>query len=200
MTQVKFRLSSFTKSIQSRKLSIIIGLIISLTALTSCQDLKKEEQLKKVNQLIATSDSIQKTFTATANDSIGKIITAVMDVELRIKNNYFSDTIDKNLARKVNTYKMIRKKLKPLGKRYNQIPDGCKEELIALDKLKKDIENGAGERGKYDEYLKFEENKVNQLKTLLDEFAKTQEEAISNFNKYHQEMYDFSISLLNKKK
>jgi hypothetical protein len=178
----------------------MLGLIIALTTLISCQDLKKEEQLKQVNSLIASSDSIQKTFVKNANDSIGKIITAVMDVELRIKNNYFSDTIDKNLARKVNTYKMIRKKLKPLGKRYTQIPEGCKEELIALNQLKKDIENGAGERGKYDEFIKFERNKVEQLRKLLEEFTNTQNEAISNFNKYHQEMYDFSISLINKKK
>jgi hypothetical protein len=195
-----FEQSGLKKTIFTRHYLNMLGLIIALTTLISCQDLKKEEQLKQVNSLIASSDSIQKTFVKNANDSIGKIITAVMDVELRIKNNYFSDTIDKNLARKVNTYKMIRKKLKPLGKRYTQIPEGCKEELIALNQLKKDIENGAGERGKYDEFIKFERNKVEQLRKLLEEFTNTQNEAISNFNKYHQEMYDFSISLLNKKK
>lgn len=166
--------------------------------LLSCQDLKKEKQIQSVSNLIKTTDSIDSIFKANYNDSIGKIISSVMDVELRIKRNYKSDTIDKALAKKVNRYKMVRKKLKPIGRKYNQISTGCKEERFTLMNLKKDIENNAGNESKYDEYISHEKRKVKQLNLILKEFVEGQTESLTSYYELHQEMYDFSMALTKK--
>jgi hypothetical protein len=173
--------------------------ILFSTLLFSCQDIKKEKQIATINSLLKTIDSIEHEFKKNSNDSIGKIITSVMNVELRIKNNYVSDTIDKAFAKKINAYKMVRKKLKPIGKKYSQITDSCKEEKLSLNTLKKDIENNAGDESKYDEYIKFEANKVKQIKMILDDFITGQNSAISTYYELHDELNDFSMSLISKK-
>jgi hypothetical protein len=176
-----------------------ITYVFSLIILISCQDFKKAKQLAKIDSLIKTTDSINLEFQKNSNDSIGLIINSVMDVELRIKNNYISDTVDKVFAKKINAYKMIRKKLKPLGQKYSQITDGCAEEKKSLLSLKKDIENNAGDESKYEDYIKFEENKVKKLNLILADFIEGQNSAIKTYYELHDELYNFSMSLISKK-
>jgi hypothetical protein len=175
----------------------ILIIIVSLS-LFSCQDMKKEKQIAQVSQLIKTVDSIQTVFLAKRNDSISKIINAVFTVELRIKKNYYSDTVNVELGKKINEYKMVRKRLKPVGKQFSQINDGVLEEQNVLINLKKDIETNAGEKGKYDEYITFESKKVGQLKQVLTEMLVAQEKCVSTFNRLHPEMNNFSLSLIKK--
>lgn len=165
---------------------------------TSCQDIKRQTQLKQIEQLEKTTDSIRKVYLENKNDSIGKIIASVMDVEFRIRRNYFSDTINKALGIKVNEYKMIRKKLKPIGKMYGQLDLGTMEELEALKKLKTDIQKNAGERSKYDEYIQFENEKVKKLNIVLEEMVKGQNKCMETYRRLHSEMNAFSLQLLEK--
>ena len=161
----------------------------------SCQDKSKETQIKEVESLIKTNDSIRAVFIETRVDTLMKYITKIMDVEFRIRRSYVPDTIDVTFAKKLDDYKMVRKKLKPMLKYYSKMDLGTKEEYNALKKLKKDIENGSGDRSKYAEYVIFEQKKVEQLNEVLKDIIKTQKEQFDIFNRYHKELYDFSMSL-----
>jgi hypothetical protein len=172
--------------------------LLSILFLLSCQDLKKDEQITKLNALQKTNDSIREVFYKNKIDTIDNIIFKVREVEFRIKHNYVSDTIDRQKADKINEYKTVRKKLKHAGKYYNQLERGTKEESETLKKLKTDIESGAGEIKKYDEYISFERNKVNQLNLILKDYVSSQSESLISFNKLHSELTAFSLSLLKK--
>ncbi len=176
-------------------------LIIALSTLfVACQDLKQKKQLDKIIQLEQKIDAITVKAAKNYNDSIGRVIASVMDVEFRIRRNYFSDTIDNALAMKVNEYKMIRKKLKPLGKVQSQLRDGCKEEKEELKKLKTDIQNNTGDASKYDEYIKFEADKVEKLNALLEDFVTGQDKCLESYHRLHNELNAFSFELVAKNK
>lgn len=172
-------------------------LIMSLIALIlySCQNETKKTKLAQVDQLIKTTDSIRTVFIETKNDSILYYITTVMDVEFRIRRSYKMDSINEDFVKKMNDYKQVRKKLKPMIKLHGQLNAGTVEELATLNKLKTDIENGVGERSKYDSYISYEKNKIADLRIVLKEMIDVQTKQIATFNRYHQELYDFSMTL-----
>ena len=118
-----------------------------------------------------------------------------MDVEYRIRSSFNPDTVTYEFGKKINDYKQIRKKLKPIIKNNQQLKAGTIEELICLKNLKNDIKNGVGDRSKYNEYILFEKNKINQLSLILDQIITTQHSQIETFNRLHKELYAFSQTL-----
>jgi hypothetical protein len=178
-----------------RHFILYIVLILSLTA---CHDAQKKQHLKEVDALLAQIDSIEKTYKYEHADSIPIIIHNITNVELRIKNNYKTDTIDMVLAQKMDAYKRARKQLKPMGNVLSKVIEGSKEERIALEALRKDIESGAGERDKYAEYIAFERQKVQQINELLKEMLETQRKSFEAYYTYHEELDQFATSLLPK--
>ena len=176
---------------------ILTGIALVLIV-ASCHDVNKQKQLDQVSQLIKTVDSIQTVHRNTHSDSIPIVIFNVTDVELRIKRHYKTDTIDLALGKKMDEYKLIRKRLSPNGKTALKIEQGSKEEKEALERLRNDIETGAGDRSKYNEYIAFERNKVEQLNVLLKQMVGIQEQCMASYRKLHEEMDSFSRELLRK--
>jgi hypothetical protein len=176
--------------------------IFLLTALfftlIACQDLKRDKQISEITKLEERVEKVQIENDKKFDRNIGKIIASVMDVEFRIRRNYFSDTIDNALADKVNKYKMIRKNLRPVGKMFGQLQKGTEEELKTLKSLKTDIQNGAGDESKYDENIKFETDKVIQLESILKDMLDNQKVCLDNYALLHNELYAFSFELVKK--
>lgn len=166
----------------------------------SCADIDKGKQLEAIDKMNKSLDSIQTVLLENEIDTISALGVATNSVELRIKNNYAEDTIDMELGRKMDAYKLMRRTLGPLGRSFYAIKTGVIEEKVTLEKLKKDIENGDGERKKFPEYVQFEENKVNQLRTLLKEYVVQKNETMKTFHELHDELDAFSMSLINKGK
>jgi hypothetical protein len=104
------------------------------------------------------------------------------------------------LGKKMDAYKVMRRSLGPLGRSFVTIKNGVNAERTALANLKKDIENGDGDRQKYSEYVDFEQGKVYQLRKLLTEYVKEKDKTMKTFNELHQELYDFSMEWYNKNK
>ena len=165
----------------------------------SCSDLSKKDQLTKIDEMNKSLDSIKTVLMENKIDTITQLMFATSQVEQRIKSNYVSDTINMALAKKMNAFKVSRKRLHPLGKSYNNINHGVDEEKEALRLLKSDIENGSGERNKYDEYVLFEESKVHQLRMLLTDYVSSKSKTLAELEKLYPEINEFSLSLLNKK-
>lgn len=174
----------------------VIGLV--LISLTSCMDIEASKHLDKIAALNQTVDSVEAVFNEHKMDSIAAISLSAYTIENRVKRNYTADTIDMALGRKMDAFKVMRRNLKPLGKAQSAIPTSIEEERAKLKELKNDIENGDGEREKYAEFVAFEEAKVSQLRALLKDYVTTKESVVSTYKELHDELNNFSLSLLQK--
>ena len=92
----------------------------------------------------------------------------------------------------------MRRNLKPLGKQNSQLKTAIREERRTLNALKSDIENGSGSRDKYESYILFEKNKINQVDVLLKEYLRLKEETLDTYHKLHPELNQLSLDLLRK--
>ena len=141
-------------------LALIIGLF------TSCADLQKKEQLAKIDVMNQTLDSLEKELITQKIDTLPELKLSTSTVELRIKQNLFMDKVDIELGKKMDAYKRMRRALGPLGKAYGKVNKSVLEIREAIKNLSSDIENGYGERNKYDEYITFEKKEL--LKQLFE--------------------------------
>lgn len=170
-----------------------------IVLLGSCADLQKKEQLAKINEMNQRVDSLETELRRHTIDTITELKLSTSTVELRIKNNLFLDKVDLVLGRKMDAYKRMRRALNPLGAASKKVKDGINEERIALKNLYSDIENGYGERNKYDEYLAFESDKISKLAILINDYKQQKEVIFKTYSELHEELYTFSMSLLEKK-
>jgi hypothetical protein len=180
------------------KPSIVAILVLAALFLASCMDLETSTRLERIAAMERTIDSVEVVFKEHKLDSMAVLSIKAYDVENRIKKNYNADTIDMELGRKMDAFKVMRRSFNPMGKAMSAIPVSIEEEREKLAQLKTDIENGDGKREKYDEYLNFEEAKVAQLRTILDEFVETKTTALKTYDELYVELNDFSKSLLKK--
>jgi chromosome segregation ATPase len=173
-----------------------ITFLLSLSILiVSCSDLKKDEQLKRISNLEKGLTLIEKD---RLKNEIDTLTIATNAVEIRIKNYLVLDTIDLVLGKKMDAYKIMRRSLKPLGKQNIQLKQAIREEQKSLKDLKTDIENGSGSRDKYESYILFEKNKINQLQTLLEEYLRQKQETLTTYRKLHPELNQLSLDLVRK--
>ena len=166
--------------------------------LFSCSDLKKDEQLKRISKLEKGLTLIENDRLKNEIDTLTALKIATNAVEIRIKNYLVLDTIDLVLGKKMDAYKIMRRSLKPLGKQNVQLKQAIREEQKSLRDLKTDIENGSGSRDKYESYILFEKNKINQLQTLLDEYLRQKQETLATYRKLHPELNQLSLDLVRK--
>ena len=168
--------------------------------LTSCADALRPEQLAKVEQMQNQIDSLEQVILNHPLDSAAMKAQEAEIVERRIKNNYFPDTIDKALAQKMNRFKVMRRSLAPLGYDFINLKNGFREMRMSLDNLYSDIDNGHNERDKYDEFIRFEQSKLEQLRALSDEYLKARQENLQTFDELFPELEAFSKDLAKKAK
>ena len=170
-------------------------LLIAALLLIACSDFAKKDQLVKITDLQKKISALEGQVTKNKIDSISEIKLATSEVELRIKKNLYLDTINLELGTKMDDYKRMRRSFMPLAKSYSQLIKGIREERLALKNLKLDVQNGEGERGKYDEYIAFEANKINQLMTLLEAYISYKDETMKTFFRLHPSLDSLSRTL-----
>ena len=170
-------------------------LLVIFSFLFSCSDIEKDRQVKKIN---VVTNSVAKMNIALTQNKISDVPEkklAVYTVIKRIKSYYFTDTIDYQFAKKMNSYKAARKSLIILDSDYEKIRIALREEKITLRKLKSDVLNGFGQREKYDAYISFEKNKTKKIKSLLDKYIYKKKEFTIAFDSLHPVLNDYSIRL-----
>ncbi|MEY3237171.1 MAG: hypothetical protein RI883_1272 [Bacteroidota bacterium] len=168
-----------------------------LIVLYSCTDLKKGEQIQSIQEMNVTIDSIQTVLLENDYSTISDFASNANNTDSRIKMNYESDTLDLTFAKKLDSYNTMRKSFGILSIVFLQLSSDVKSEKITLQKLKLDIENGNGERDKYATFIQFENEKVSKLKTLLSDYISLRETTTNTYNKLHDEINSFSLSLSN---
>ena len=177
-------------------LAMRFGIILVIfSCLFSCSDIEKDRQVKKITELTNSVDKLNIALTQNKISGVPEKKLAVYTVIKRIKSYYFTDTIDYQFAKKMNSYKVVKKSLKNLDGDYEKIRIALREEKIALRKLKSDVLNGFGQREKYDEYISFEKNKTKKIKSQLDEYIYKKKEFTIAFDSLHPLLNDYSMRL-----
>jgi hypothetical protein len=171
-------------------------LLFLLFTLFSCSDFQKKGQLEKIQRSQRNLYDIEKELKVNKIDTMSKIKLATNEVELRIKNNLVLDTINLILGKKMDDYKRMRKSFEPLGRSYSQLMTGISEERMTLNNLVTDIQNGEGERNKYDTYIVYENNKIKQLKILLNSYISFKNKTMETFFRLHNELDSLSRALI----
>ncbi len=187
---------AFFRFLLYKSLAMRFGIILVVfSCLFSCSDIEKDRQVKKITVLTNSVEKLKIALTQNKISNVPEKKLAVYTVIKRIKSYYFTDTIDYQFAKKMNSYKVVKKSLKNLDGDYEKIRIALREEKIALRKLKSDVINGFGQREKYDEYISFEKNKTKKIKILLDEYIYKKKEFTIAYDSLHPVLNDYSISL-----
>ena len=161
----------------------------------SCSDIEKDRQVKKIIELTSSVTKLKKELIKNKISNISDKKIAIYTVIKRIKSYYFIDTIDIQFAKKMDAYKQIRNSLKYLGGDYEKIRTSLEEEKMCLSRLKSDVINGFGQREKYFDNIRFEKNKIQQIKSLLNEYNTSKAKFTSAFDSLHPALNDYSIRL-----
>ena len=187
---------AFFRFLLYKSLAMRFGiLLVIFSCLFSCSDIEKDRQVKKINVLTNSVDKLNIALTQNKISNVPEKKLAVYTVIKRIKSYYFTDTIDYQFAKKMNSYKVVKKSLKNLDGDYEKIRIALREEKIALRKLKSDVINGFGQREKYDEYISFEKNKTKKIKSLLDEYIYKKKGFTIAYDSLHPLLNDYSMRL-----
>lgn len=152
-----------------------------LLLLCACHDMNKQQQLGRVSEMIQRIDSLKNAVAHISQDSVQLAISGVSEAESRFREIYRSDTLELETARKIDAFRKIRKELEPLSDVLPQVGPELEKERDALQKLRGDIRNATGNRDKYDEYLLFEQNKVNELNVLIHELIETETNCLYSY-------------------
>jgi hypothetical protein len=178
------------------KLTVI--LICALFAITSCSDVKRNEQLTTIDTMVGTIDSLATVLKKNPASNSRVMSDSIKAMENRFKQYYISDTIDRVLANEVNDLKQARKTLSHLEKDHANFSKGCIELKENLRQLRYDIDNGDGDRKKYVEYIAFEESKLRDLNTLTSDHIDQKELSFDRYNRLYEKWNTFSFAQMKK--
>lgn len=179
-----------------------IILFISLIGLTllSCADFDREKLLQQVDKQQKHVQKLELQLEKFVINDVATLKNDALQTELRIKQNLHLDTINMELARQLEEFKLMRKSISPLMKQYLKAKNGIKEEAAVLKNLSRDIKEGRGERQRYNEYIGFEKQKVKQLSALTTDFIRARAKFIANYDRLYPPIEAFSYTLIQKRR
>ena len=165
----------------------------------SCESAEKVKQMERLTKMIEQTDSLNRVFKKNKMDSIVEYQIAANSIMIRLKNNYKPTKVDMVFGEKVNEFnelQMLFVKEKEENKRTLTdqgmvISNSLREEKQALYNLKMDIEIGRGDKKKYDEFITFEQNKLNTIKVLLEQYLIRKNKYLPRFRKSLKELNNY---------
>jgi hypothetical protein len=175
-------------------------LFLVLLLFSSCADIEKEEQVNKITRLRKTVSILKENLSKSQIENIAEKKIVIYSVIKRIKSYYYLDTIDMDFAKKMEAYKVMGKSLKSLEGEFEKIRVSLDEEKVSLKTLQSDIKNGFGHREKYNQYIGFEKNKIEQIKQLLNEYKLNMNRLVLAYDTLHFPLNEFSLRLEEKYK
>lgn len=173
----------------------IILLLLPLFFATSCKDAVKEEYIIEIDHLSNTLEDYKASIDKYDSDKFEEIVESVNSTIQAIKSYYNSDTISYEIVEKINAYKNIPNAISINSGNLAKIKVAIPEVQIKLEELKHDVKNGVNERGKYQEYIDFEKDKVNEIGEVLEYFNKINLEYSSLYDSLHSDILNFQKEL-----
>ena len=145
-------------------LTLIVGLV-------SCHDVAKKQQLEELSILNKRVDHIQREYEALKNDTVSEIIYTMKELKYRVKFDIEGDTLSIDIAKKLDAYNRIYKKLNLVETYGEKILFGSQKVKNSIENLTNDIKNGDGDRANYDKFLAFETDKVDNLQQIVEDMT-----------------------------
>ena len=171
-------------------------LFFTFLFLLSCSDLQKETQQAKIKELQGELSAYQIKFQNEFIDTLFDMKTNTSDLEQSIKKHYHSDTIDLAMGRKIDGYKRMRRMLDALSRTGIMLKHSFEEENEQLKVLLSDVTNGYGQRDQYDNYIKLERTKNEQIFVLLNEYQGLKKESFGIYDSLHVDLSLFVNQLI----
>ncbi|MDX1651262.1 MAG: hypothetical protein R3277_02145 [Brumimicrobium sp.] len=159
--------------------------------LWSCQDKEKEKYLQEVEGMEQRLDSLKTVALEKRVDTIPQVVLSVRNTISKVKDNYYADTIDMQIAQMMNQYKDIRKILSSNTGNYAKVNTTIPEVEQKLKDLEHDIEKGVGDREKYQEYINFEKKKIEEIESVLNYYIETNEKYLNKYDSLHPIVLNF---------
>ena len=176
---------------------IYLVLLLGFT-LVSCADLQREQHLRQLAKQHSKLQDLSAQLDRNTITEVAQIKNNTIQTELRIKQHLHLDTINLELAQKLEAYKLMRKSIKPLMQQFVKIRKGIKEEKHTLLNLKQDIKAGRGNRQHYGDYIRFERQKIKQLQALTNDYLIARKTFYKDYKRLYPSIEAFSLELLNK--
>lgn len=143
----------------------LIFILLLVGAFFSCSDFNQKEQLRKVDKLTNSLDSLSLSLAQHIPDSLNSMRQTMLNTEIALKNKVIMDTIDVKYAKDMDAYKLARKRIGKINHHLVELRSAIKKEKKQLARLKNDIEKGWGKRNQYDAYIKLENKNIAVLAT-----------------------------------
>lgn len=164
--------------------TIIITTTILLASLSSCGENKEtKEQLTQLTEINNQLDSIRSILLELNFDSIYHYSQDMAADKKAIKTNYHSDSVDVNLARKINRFNGIRKQFGKAASKGLTFKKKLDVQQEQTNKLLNDIKIGAGHKEKYQDYVNLE---IKNMQQLSEEFNELHEVSARNLKEYKE--------------
>ena len=161
-------------------MKFIPGILI-LVVLFSCSDLSRSDRLSQLDELNDSLDSMEVVAIAMEENKISSMLEASEQVSRKIEE-LDPDTIEYDFAIRLDRFKQMNAICTEAKLNYERISDLIKEERTSINNLYKDIENDQGLRNKYDEYIRLEKDKTEQLLERLNGYIDELTVAINTFD------------------
>ena len=143
----------------------LIFILFLFGAFFSCSDFNQKEQLRKVDKITNSLDSLSLSLARHIPDSLNSMRQTMLNTEIALKNKVIMDTINVKYAKDMDTYKLARKRIGKINHHLVEQRSAIKKEKKQLARLKNDIEKGWGKRNQYDAYIKLENKNIEVLAT-----------------------------------
>lgn len=150
--------------------------------LFSCKDAQKQSYLKEISVMENALDSMEQLAETHRIDTLSKLITRVKNKTLEVKQNYYTDTIDYEIADMMNSFKQARKGLSANSGNLAKVRNSIPEVKVKLEDLNFDINHGVGDRSNYQEYVNYEKEKVKQIGEILSYYIENKEKYLKLYN------------------
>lgn len=179
----------------------IIGIItFPVLLLVACADEHQKEYLMKVEELSTSVETLEKEIITIQKDreenkTDQEIIEIVQSTLQSIKENYNSDTIELDLAKKLDAYQEIEEALSVNSGNFAKTKQAINEIKESLNNLHHDIEKGVNDRASYQRFIDFETEKIDNIQKILAYYKEQADSYISKFEELHPEIENFNENL-----
>ncbi len=172
------------------------GLLLLFPIIFSCSDFTKGKQLKEIDQMQQTIDSIETVLIENKYEEVDRFYKDAVIVEKRIKENYTSDTISIEFAKQLDSYKSTMELTPQLKKSYVKLIKSVDVKRSALSNLADDINNSNGDRSEYENYIQKENSDISTVRNNLRKYVENRRQVIENYQLLHDTVYQFSFDLI----
>jgi hypothetical protein len=167
--------------------------------LVSCGDVNRSETLEKIAHLSTVLEATTEYLDVPVTDSLTKAVELGYATKMSIKEKLGGDTLTMERAVQIDEYARYILEFEHLQAQIPIVRSNVAEIQRALNALKSDIDQEAGNRAKYADQIKLEEMKAMTLMTKIDSISKIKNEGLEAFYELHNKVSDFSLNLEEKK-